>query len=114
MIPKIFNQKYKLLAIGTLLLLGTLIYSKTFYSSFQFDDTPSIVENFSIRNILNLQAIWNFWPTRFITYVSLALNYQLSQLNVFSYHLFNFLTHLCAAIMVWWFMWCAPLENCTT
>ena len=103
MIAKIFDQKYRLLAIGTLLLLGALIYSNTFFSSFHFDDTPSIVENPAIRNILNLPAIWNSWPTRFVTYLSLALNYRLGQLNVFSYHLFNFLVHICTAIMVWWF-----------
>ncbi len=104
MTARIFNQKYKLLVISTLLLLGTLIYSNTFYSSFYFDDTGSIVNNSAIRNILNLQAIWNFWPTRFITYFSVALNYHLSQLNVFSYHLFNLTVHLSSAILVWWFM----------
>ena len=86
------------------LLLGTLIYSNTFFSSFHFDDIASIVENFAIRHILNLQAIWNFWPTRFITYLSVALNYHFHQLNVLGYHLFNLTVHLGSAILVWWFM----------
>ena len=97
------NKKYNLLAIGALLLLGAIIYSDTFHSSFHFDDTSSILENFSIRNILNLKAIWNSWPTRFITYVSLAFNYCLGRFNVLGYHIFNFLVHLSASIMVWWF-----------
>ena len=104
MITKIFKLNYKLLVISTLFLIGILIYSNTFYSSFHLDDSRSIVDNSAIRNILNLQAIWNFWPTRFITYFSVALNYHLSQLNVFSYHLFNSLAHISTAIMVWWFM----------
>ena len=104
MFTRIFNQKYKLLVLSSTLLLGILIYSNTLHSSFHFDDTGSIVDNSAIRNILNLQAIWSFWPTRFITYFSVALNYHLSQLNVFSYHLFNLTVHLSSAILVWWFM----------
>jgi tetratricopeptide (TPR) repeat protein len=104
MIARIFNQKYKLFVVSSLLLLGTLIYSNTLYSSFHFDDIASIVENSSIRNILNLHAIWNFCPARFITYLSVALNYRVSQLHVFSYHLFNLIIHLSSAILVWWFI----------
>lgn len=102
MIARIFKQKYKILAIGLIILLGFSIYFNTFHSSFQFDDGYSITENSSVRNILNPQAIWNFWPTRFITYLSVALNYHFSRLNVFSYHLFNLAVHLGAAILVWW------------
>ncbi|MEK7308910.1 MAG: tetratricopeptide repeat protein [Nitrospirota bacterium] len=104
MITRIFNQKYRLLVLSSIFLLGTLIYSNALYSSFHLDDIPSIVDNSAIRNILNLQSIWSFWPARFITYVSVALNYHLSQLNVFSYHLFNLTVHLSSAILVWWFM----------
>ena len=99
-----FHQKYQTVVIGTLLLLGIIIYSNTFHSSFHFDDIYSIVNNFAIKNILNLQAIWYSWPTRFITYTTIALNYHFGQSNVFGYHLFNFVVHLCASIMVWWFM----------
>ena len=104
MIARIFNRKYKLFVLSSIILLGTLIYSNTFYSSFHFDDLSSIVDNSAIRNIFNLQNIWNFWPTRFITYFSVALNYHFSQLNVLTYHLFNLAVHLSSGILVWWFM----------
>jgi len=110
MLTRIFHQKYKLLVLSLVLLLGTLIYSNTFYSSFYFDDIHSIVNNPAIRNILHLQAIWNFWPARFFTYLSLALNYHLGQLNVLSYHLFNLAVHLTSGILVCWFM----LLTCST
>ena len=110
MLTRIFHQKYKLFVFSSILLLGTLIYSNTFYSSFYFDDLYSIVNNPAIRNILNLQAIWNFWPARFLTYLSLALNYHLGQLNVLSYHLFNLAVHLTSGILVCWFM----LLTCAT
>ncbi|MDP3041487.1 MAG: tetratricopeptide repeat protein [Candidatus Omnitrophota bacterium] len=104
MIARIFNQKYKLVVLSSAFLLGIFIYSNTLYSSFHLDDIVSVVDNPAIRNILNLQAIWNFWPTRFITYFSVALNYHISQLNVFSYHFFNLVVHLSSGILVWWFM----------
>ncbi|OGX16102.1 MAG: hypothetical protein A2Y00_08355 [Omnitrophica WOR_2 bacterium GWF2_43_52] len=98
---KFINKNYNLLVIVTFIFLGTLIYSNTFFSSFQFDDKNSIINNSSIRNLANLSAIWNFWPNRFITYLSLAINYHFHKLNVFGYHLFNLIVHLLSAALVW-------------
>jgi tetratricopeptide (TPR) repeat protein len=81
--------------------LGILIYSNTFHSSFQFDDHFAIIDNFTIRNICNLQNIWSFYPTRIVTFFTLALNYSLSKLDVYTYHLFNIIIHLGSAILVW-------------
>ena len=100
--PSIKSAYSKLLAIITLCCVGGIIYSNTFHSSFHFDDTGSIVENVSIRHLTDLAAIWNFWPTRFITYLSLAINYHFNGLNVFGYHLFNLIVHLGSAFLVWW------------
>jgi len=101
---KIFNQKYKLFALSLIILSGILVYSNTFYSPFHLDDNASIVANPSIKNISNLKAIWTFYPPRFITHLSIALNYHLSQLKVVSYHLFNLTIHLSSAVLVWWLM----------
>lgn len=101
--PKmLFGRNYKLAAVAVLFLLGALAYSNSFSGSFHFDDFGSITKNADIRNIWGLCRIWNFWPTRFITYLSVALNYKLGGLNVFGYHLFNFLAHFAAAVSVWW------------
>jgi hypothetical protein len=43
-----------------------------------------------------------FCPCRFITFLTLALNYHFNQLNVFGYHLFNLAVHLGCAVLVWW------------
>jgi len=69
---------------------------------FQFDDEYSIIKNFNIRNIYRPDLIWEFTPSRFITYLTVALNYHFHGLNVFDYHLFNSVVHLVSAIMVWW------------
>jgi tetratricopeptide (TPR) repeat protein len=82
--------------------LGLIIYSNTFKSPFRLDDDHTIVNNFSIRDLSNIKAIWDFWPTRFIVDLSLALNYHFNHLNVFGYHLINLIIHLVASLLVWW------------
>jgi len=82
--------------------LGIIVYSGTFGGPFHFDDIPSIVNNPAIRNIHDLLGICNFLPRRFILYLSLALNYHFSGLNVYGYHLFNLAVHLGCALLVWW------------
>ncbi|MDE1921676.1 MAG: tetratricopeptide repeat protein, partial [Candidatus Omnitrophica bacterium] len=81
--------------------VGAIVYSNTFFSPFQFDDLVYIVNNHSIKNIHDLQAIWSFCPCRFVTFFSLALNYYFSGLQVLAYHLFNLAVHLTSAFLVW-------------
>lgn len=97
------KNKFYWFALVIIAISGISAYSNTFFSTFHFDDFRTIVNNPSVRNIYNLGDIWNFWPNRFITFVSLALNYRWGGLGVFGYHLFNFLLHLGSAILVWYF-----------
>ncbi len=94
----------RFLAIVSLCVLGILVYSNTFHSPFQFDDYEEIVENVSIRNLRDLKSIRNYWPTRFITYLSFAFNYRFNQLRVPGYHLGNLIIHLTSAILTMWFI----------
>lgn len=80
--------------------LGTAVYSNVFFSSFHFDDGPSIAVNAYIRNIGDLHNIWVFLPRRFLLYLSLAFNYRFNGLDVFGYHLFNLAVHLVSALLV--------------
>jgi tetratricopeptide (TPR) repeat protein len=84
--------------------VGIGVYSNTFRSSFHFDDYHFILENRAIENIANLADIWNFWPSRFITFFSFALNYHFNQFDVFGYHLVNFIIHLGASICIFWLL----------
>jgi len=92
----------KLLSILAIIGLGVLTYSNSFFCSFHFDDDAYIVNDFAIKNLHNLADIWNVCPCRFITFLSLAVNYHFHQLNVFGYHVFNLAIHLGSAILVWW------------
>ncbi|MBM3253265.1 MAG: tetratricopeptide repeat protein [Candidatus Omnitrophica bacterium] len=91
-------------AITLLLLLGIPLYLHTFSSPFIFDGVTYIEENASIRNLKDLGAIFRFWPTRFITFLSFAINYYFHKTEVFGYHLVNLSLHLGTAILVFWFI----------
>lgn len=84
-------------------LLGILVYSNTFSNPFHFDDISFIAENYAIRNIGNIGALWNYWPTRFTGIFSLALNYKFHQLEVLGYHLVNLFMHIGTSLLVLWF-----------
>ncbi|MBF0490407.1 MAG: tetratricopeptide repeat protein [Candidatus Omnitrophica bacterium] len=98
------NNYFKLFSIASVLCLGVLVYSNTFHAAFQMDDNPSIIDNLAIRNMQNLSQIWSFWPCRFLTYLSIAFNYQYSHLDVVGYHILNLIVHLGSAMLVFWFV----------
>lgn len=87
--------------LALILLIGSAIYLPALSSSFHLDDSPSIRDNAAIRHLGGLRAIWNFWPTRFFTYLSLALNFRFSQLDPLPYHAANVAIHLANALLVY-------------
>lgn len=93
---------YCIFAVILLTLAGFFVYSNTFSSPFHFDDYFSIVANTSIRSLPALKEIWDFWPTRFLAYYSLALNYHYGKLDVAGYHWVNLAAHIISGVLVWW------------
>ncbi|MFQ5901743.1 MAG: tetratricopeptide repeat protein, partial [Thermodesulfobacteriota bacterium] len=98
------SYKTTLISLLIIAVVGFLSYSNTFNASFHFDDTSSITDNPSIKDLSNIKAIWQFTPTRFITYLSLAVNYHFGGLNLFGYHIVNLVIHILTAFLVFWFM----------
>lgn len=82
--------------------LGLIIYSNSFTAGFQFDDLYNIVDNPAIRNLSDVQAWWNFVPTRRTGYFSFALNYHYHGLDVRYWHYVNLGIHLVVTVVVWW------------
>src|SRR3990170_4672951 len=73
-----------------------LVYFDTINYPFHFDDSRAIVENLWLRDISN------FWPpagTRYVGFLSFALNYAYGGLNAASYHLVNIAVHLANAVL---------------
>ncbi len=85
-----------------IVILGIIIYSNTFNSSFHFDDIPNIVENSAIKDIKDFSAINNHIYRRVVGFYTFALNYHFHELDVPGYHVVNLLIHLSASIMAWW------------
>ncbi len=94
---------YLFFAITSFLILF-YIYEDTFYYPFHFDGEYSIVKNKFIKDLSNIGNIWSINGTRFLVYLSLAINYHLGELNVFGYHIFNFIVHFLCALTVFWFV----------
>ena len=72
-----------------------------------WDDKTYVVDNIMLRGpdwnaIFTQPLAGNYHP---LTLASLAINYQLSELNAFSYLLVNFLLHLINTGLVFYFIW---------
>ena len=85
-----------------ILSIGIICYSSSLDASFTYDDFPAIVNNNAIKDIWDIQSIWRFNPSRFVAYLSFALNYHIHGLNLFGYHLGNLIIHLFAALTIFW------------
>lgn len=87
-----------------IVLLGFLVYSKTFHAPFVFDDEPSILENPVIKKMGNffLNATgYEYNPRRFIGYLTIAMNYAFGVFDVTGYHIFNLVVHIANALLVY-------------
>ena len=97
------------LAAAVIFLLTLAAYSNSFTAGFHFDDFHQVVRNPKMvpANILkfftdaSLASVYaDSKGYRPITYVTLALNYGVSGLHVWSYHAVNFLLHFLNAFLL--------------
>ena len=100
--PKTSPLSSKVLSCATLVILSFLVYSNSFHTSFHFDDGPSIVDNLAIRDLSHVRAIFDFWPPRFLSNLSFALDYHWHGLDVWGYHAANLAIHLASGLLVFW------------
>lgn len=94
----------KLLFPIIILLIGIAVYSNSLHGEFHYDDYQGIVVNPAIKsldNIADVRRPYNTF-TRFIPFLTFALNYHFHGLNVFGYHLVNLIIHLSNALLVFW------------
>jgi protein O-mannosyl-transferase len=96
----------------TLFIVLFLIYSNSFYGEWIFDDFLNITDNpniqmksFSVDSIKHcIFALTPDRPSRPLSYFSFGLNYYFGGLDVFSYHVINFIIHYLAAIFLFIFI----------
>ncbi len=95
---RLSNPCFVLFLIG---FCGLIIYSNIYHSPFTFDDTHSIVENKTIRNLSSYLSPSRLLKPRAVVNFTFALNYRYGKLNVFSYHLINVLVHILNGFLVY-------------
>jgi len=95
-----------MLAASLIVLAAAAAYRHSFRGPFVYDDLSAIVTNSTIRQL------WPIWPVlsppregetvsgRPLLNLSLAVNYAISGLEVWSYHAANLLIHITAALLV--------------
>jgi len=89
-------------AVG-LALAVLLAWSNSFSLGFVLDDVQNILDNPSIRDLTDLQAVLSgYWKSgiagRPVTNLSFAVNWAISKDQAWSYHAANVLIHLLAAL----------------
>jgi Tfp pilus assembly protein PilF len=97
------------LHIMLIIILGLLAYSNTFNVPFQWDDNSNIVENPIINDMgyfLEPAKAADFQKytalnSRFVGYLTFALNYKLHGLDVLGYHVANLAIHMLNALLVY-------------
>lgn len=82
-------------------IVGILIYSNSFDSSFHFDDKPNILDNVIVKQGVHLSSIWASNHNRFLPLATFAMNYQLGEFSVWGYHIVNLFIHIINSCLVY-------------
>jgi tetratricopeptide (TPR) repeat protein len=95
---------------GILVIIGVLVYLKSFTVPFYFDDINNIVENnhlylktFSVQSIKDA-AFLGPSANRPVAKITFGLNYYFNQHNVFGYHFVNILIHITTSFLLYIFV----------
>lgn len=87
-----------LLRTSVILIATFLVYSNTFNVPFVFDDIKFIVNNPEIKDLAKL------WPpsgTRWLGFLTFAVNYGIGGLDTTGYHVVNLAIHMLNALLVY-------------
>jgi Flp pilus assembly protein TadD len=91
--------------------IGIIAYSNSFNSPFQWDEHDFLVQNPIVKNLRYFlepsraktgdPVFYFFLRTRYIGYLTFAINYKIHGFNVMGYHIFNLTIHLFNALLVY-------------
>lgn len=82
-----------------LVLAGVAVYANSFYGIFLFDDGYHILRNDTIHHLF---PPWDLLAARRpVVYITLAINYAISQLEPWSYHALNLVVHILASLTLY-------------
>ncbi|MBN1356501.1 tetratricopeptide repeat protein [bacterium] len=103
-------------AYGMLVLVCILAYSNTLHAPFIMDDLSSIVDNPNIRSLWPLTRSLSAPDEstvagRPVAAFTLALNYAVSRVDPWSYHIFNIFVHILSALTIFGILRCTPAAS---
>lgn len=95
------------LALGAIAVTAVCFFPMLKNSLTNWDDEFYVVQNKLLigpdwKGIFSKPVVSNYHP---ITIISLAINYQISQLDASSYLIFNYILHLINTALVFYFIW---------
>jgi len=97
----------KLFHLLLIAVLGLLVYSITLHVPFQWDDAVFIEQNPIVMDLgyflspskAKGMVLYGALKSRYVGYLTFALNYALGGLDVRGYHLFNIVIHIANALL---------------
>jgi len=95
------RRAWAIAALGAALVVAAG-YLQTLHYPFHFDDFDWIRDNPALRPPLDLAAIWDFRPSRFVADFTFALNWITTGSSPASFRATNLLIHWLAALLVGW------------
>jgi tetratricopeptide (TPR) repeat protein len=92
------------LGLAAILLLGALAYTNALWGAFVFDDVRQFRDHPLVRDLgafVAGGAGYHAFPTRWVAYLTFALNHRLNGLHPLGWHLVNVVIHLANAALVY-------------
>lgn len=109
MCEKVNFPSRSLLHILLIIGISFLAYSNTFNDPFQWDDNYYIKQNPAVKDLSYFLDpskakgldFHDAIKSRYLGYLTFAINYQINGLDVTGYHVFNFIVHILNSILVY-------------
>jgi len=104
--PSPLGNRPHLVAAGVIAVAAILTYANSFTGPFIFDDFHAIVRNPHVRSLLPITEAMDAPKEssvagRPVVALSLAVNYAISGYQTWSYHVFNLIVHVLAALLLY-------------
>lgn len=86
-----------------ILFIGFILYLPSLSGPFVFDDISTIAENDMLKQFPNIHLFYIYTPSRFLPYLSFAIQYFFIKESSFGYHLVNVIIHIINTFLVFFF-----------
>jgi len=97
-----FPKLHAILPYLIIVIAALLAYSNSFNCEFQFDDAVNIKNQQIIKDLNNFtdSKLWAHINFRPLSMLSFAINYNIGQLDVTGFHIFNLIIHIISGFLV--------------